>query len=61
MPVLEGWYFRGTFVHEIKVEEMCSTLTDVEGGCPAGALGMENEGCTVIDAELTEVTMACIQ
>lgn len=40
---------------------MCSTLTDVEGGCPAAALGMENEGCTVIDAELTEVTVVCIQ
>lgn len=60
MLVLEGWYFRGTFFYEIKVEEMCFILIDVEGGCFVAVLGMENEGCIVIDAELIEVIMVCI-
>ena len=51
MPVLKSWYFRGAVLHEIKVENVCSSLTDVEGGCPAAALEMANEGCAVVGAE----------
>lgn len=39
---------------------MCFILIDVEGGCFVVVLGMENEGCIVIDAELIEVIVVCI-
>ena len=32
MPMLESWYYRGAVLHEIKVEEICTSLKDVEGG-----------------------------
>ena len=32
MQVFEGGYFRGTVLHEVKVEEARSPLTDVQGG-----------------------------